>query len=204
MFSLPHLSSFIWQVAGNDRSPMHFIFLTHLEYLLYIQMLFILWNYIMFSAPFNPALTLIYINKPFSNFYISFHFLNRISCIWIRYIKSYHFKSFILNQIVTCVWPPLWFSGQSSWLKIQKSRVRFPTLPDYLWNSGPWKGPLSLMRTVEELLEWQVAAAAWKTEINNSRDLLRWPCNTFVALKAGTNFTEQWRPLGLYTSLLTD
>jgi ABC-type phosphonate transport system ATPase subunit len=27
--------------------------------------------------------------------------------------------------------PPLWSSGQSSWLQIQRSRVRFPTLPDF-------------------------------------------------------------------------
>jgi hypothetical protein len=35
--------------------------------------------------------------------------------------------------------PPLWSSGQSFWLQIQRSRVRFPTLPDFLtsWGSGP-------------------------------------------------------------------
>jgi hypothetical protein len=31
---------------------------------------------------------------------------------------------------------PLWSSGQSSWLQIQRSRVRFPTLPDFLRSSG--------------------------------------------------------------------
>jgi hypothetical protein len=34
------------------------------------------------------------------------------------------------------VWPPLWSSGQSSWLQIQRSRVRFPALPDFLRSSG--------------------------------------------------------------------
>jgi hypothetical protein len=33
--------------------------------------------------------------------------------------------------------PPLWSSGQSSWLQIQRSRVRFPALPDFLRSSGP-------------------------------------------------------------------
>jgi hypothetical protein len=28
--------------------------------------------------------------------------------------------------------PPLWSSGQSSWLQIQRSRVGFPALPDFL------------------------------------------------------------------------
>jgi hypothetical protein len=27
---------------------------------------------------------------------------------------------------------PLWSSGQSSWLQIQRSRVKFPALPDFL------------------------------------------------------------------------
>jgi hypothetical protein len=34
--------------------------------------------------------------------------------------------------------PPLWSSGQSFWLQIQRSRVRFPELPDFL--SGSWSG----------------------------------------------------------------
>jgi hypothetical protein len=29
-------------------------------------------------------------------------------------------------------WPPLWRSGQSSWLQIRRSRVRFPKLADFL------------------------------------------------------------------------
>ena len=32
--------------------------------------------------------------------------------------------------------PPLWSSGQSFWLQIQRSRVRFSALPDILSGSG--------------------------------------------------------------------
>src|SRR5215475_846023 len=32
--------------------------------------------------------------------------------------------------------PSLWSSGQSFWLKIQRSRVRFPALPNFLNSSG--------------------------------------------------------------------
>jgi hypothetical protein len=32
--------------------------------------------------------------------------------------------------------PPLSSSGQSSWLQIQRFRVRFPSLPDFLRHSG--------------------------------------------------------------------
>jgi hypothetical protein len=37
--------------------------------------------------------------------------------------------------------PPLWSSGQSSWLQIQRSRVRLPALPDFLRSSGSGTGP---------------------------------------------------------------
>jgi hypothetical protein len=37
-------------------------------------------------------------------------------------------------------WPPLWSNGQSSWLQIQRSRVRFPALPDFLRSIGSGTG----------------------------------------------------------------
>jgi hypothetical protein len=36
--------------------------------------------------------------------------------------------------------PPLWSSGQSSWLQIQKSRIRFPALLDFLRSIGSGTG----------------------------------------------------------------
>jgi len=36
--------------------------------------------------------------------------------------------------------PPLWSSGHSFWLQIQRSRVRFPALPDFLSSSGSGTG----------------------------------------------------------------
>jgi len=36
--------------------------------------------------------------------------------------------------------PPLWSSGQSFWLEIQRSRVRSPALPDFLSSSGSGTG----------------------------------------------------------------
>ena len=35
---------------------------------------------------------------------------------------------------------PLWSSGQSFWLQIQRSRVRYPALPDFLSSSGSGTG----------------------------------------------------------------
>jgi hypothetical protein len=54
--------------------------------------------------------------------------------------------------------PPLLSSGQSSWLQIQRSRVLFPALLDFLRSIGSGRGPLSLVRIIEELLERKVAA----------------------------------------------
>ena len=36
--------------------------------------------------------------------------------------------------------PPLWSTGQSFWLQIQRSRVRFPALPDFMSSSGSGTG----------------------------------------------------------------
>jgi hypothetical protein len=49
--------------------------------------------------------------------------------------------------------PHLWSSGQSFWLQIQRSRGRFPALPHFLRSKGLERGPLSLLRKIEELLE---------------------------------------------------
>ena len=38
--------------------------------------------------------------------------------------------------------PPLWSSGQSFWLQIQRSRVRSPALPDFLSSSGSGTGSI--------------------------------------------------------------
>ena len=36
--------------------------------------------------------------------------------------------------------PPLWSSGHSFWLQIQRSRVRSPALPDFMSSSGSGTG----------------------------------------------------------------
>jgi hypothetical protein len=49
-----------------------------------------------------------------------------------------------LTGSVTCAnfgSSPLWSSGQSSWLQIQRSWVRFPALPVFLRSSGSGTGP---------------------------------------------------------------
>ena len=45
-----------------------------------------------------------------------------------------------LNTDCPACGPPLWSSGQSFWLQIQRSRVRSPALPDFLSSSGSGTG----------------------------------------------------------------
>jgi hypothetical protein len=39
----------------------------------------------------------------------------------------------------------MWSSGQSSWLLTQRSRVRFPALPDFLSSSGSGTGSTQIL-----------------------------------------------------------
>jgi hypothetical protein len=46
----------------------------------------------------------------------------------------------ILCPILKKERPPLWSSCHSSWLQIQRTRVRFPALPNFLRSSGSRTG----------------------------------------------------------------
>jgi len=46
----------------------------------------------------------------------------------------------IINNNIVAQRPPLWSSGQSFWLQIQRSRVRSPALPDFLSINGSGTG----------------------------------------------------------------
>ena len=60
----------------------------------------------------------------------------------LSYTKYLAFKS-QTSFFFVCIYftgPPLSSSGQSFWLQIQRSRVRFPALPDFLSSSGSGTG----------------------------------------------------------------
>jgi hypothetical protein len=97
--------------------------------------------------------------------------------------------------------PPLWSRGQSSWLQIQRSRVRFLALPDFLRSSGSGTGS-----TQPREDNW---GATW---MKMWRLLSRNPRLTTVGIscadhatppirKVGTNFADKRRPLRRYSSL---
>jgi hypothetical protein len=58
---------------------------------------------------------------------------------------------------------------------------------------GLERGPLSLVRIIEELLEWTSSGSGQENRINGRGDPLRWP--------RGTNFADKRQSLGRYSSL---
>ena len=54
----------------------------------------------------------------------------------VQFAAGRHFFS----HDVVFLGPPLWSSGQSFWLQIQRSRVRLPALPDFLSSSESGTG----------------------------------------------------------------
>ena len=58
----------------------------------------------------------------------------------IKHRKKVPIIIFSIIGPISILRPPLWSSGQSFWLQIQKSRVRSPALPDFLSSSGSGTG----------------------------------------------------------------
>jgi hypothetical protein len=54
-----------------------------------------------------------------------------------RHIAGKHWR---IESLYCTRGPPLWSSGQSSWLVTQRSRVPFPALPDFLSSGGSGTG----------------------------------------------------------------
>jgi hypothetical protein len=93
------------------------------------------------------------------------------------------------------MWPPLWSSGQSSWLYIQRSRVLFPSLTYFLSSGSGMGGPLSLMSTIDELLERNSSGCGLESREYGRRHSPRWPRGTLspqsLALTSQTS-SDRW------------
>jgi hypothetical protein len=96
--------------------------------------------------------------------------------------------------------PPLWSSGQSSWLQIR--RPGFDSR-DYQKKKvvGLERGPLSLVSTTEELLERKSSGSCLENREYGRRDPSRWPRGTLYPQKLTiTSPTSCGRSVGIVRS----
>jgi hypothetical protein len=91
--------------------------------------------------------------------------------------------------------------GHSSSLLTQRSRVRFPVLPDFLSSNRCGTGVHSaLVRINEELLERKVKSPVNRTEINDRRGSAALTTR-HPSIQLVLNFVDKWRSLSRYRSL---
>jgi hypothetical protein len=78
--------------------------------------------------------------------------------------------------------PPLWSSGQSSWLQIQRSGFDYRRYQIF-WLVGLEWNLLSLVNTTEELLGRKSSCSGLEIREYSRRDLSRWPRGTLYPQK---------------------
>jgi hypothetical protein len=80
-------------------------------------------------------------------------------------------------------WPPLWSSGQNSWLQIQMSGYNSRRYHIFWEVVGLEWGPLSLASTTEELLWRESSASGLENWENCKGESLYWPRDTLYSQK---------------------
>jgi hypothetical protein len=88
------------------------------------------------------------------------------------------------------MWPPLWSTGQSSWLLIQRSLFRFPALRDFLSSSGSGMGS-TYPRDDKWGATWKRSLRSRKLRLIAMGDPSRWPCDIPLSTKVDTKFRRQ-------------
>jgi hypothetical protein len=66
---------------------------------------------------------------------------------------------------------------------------------------GLKRGPLSLVRITEELLEWKSSGSGQENRIDGRGEQLRWPRDTLYPQKLVLTSPDKRRSLGWYSSL---
>jgi hypothetical protein len=96
---------------------------------------------------------------------------------------------------------PLWSSGQSSWLYIQRSGF-YSLRYQIFWEVvGLERGPLSLVSTIEELLETKSSGFGLESRDYGRRDPSRWPRGILYPQKLTlTSSTSGCRSIGIVRS----
>jgi hypothetical protein len=113
-------------------------------------------------------------------------------------LSSIHFRR-VCNLRADCfLGPPLWSSGQSSWLQIQRSGFdsqRYQIFWEIVGlervNSASWV-------QLRGYLKENVVASVFKTEITSVGHPPHWLRDTPLSAKVGTNVADKRRSLGRY------
>jgi hypothetical protein len=100
--------------------------------------------------------------------------------------RLYSFINIII-LIIALKRPPLWSSGQSSWLQIQRSGFNSRRYPIIWVVVGLERGPLCLVSTTEELLERKSSGYGLEIRQYGRRDRHAGHVAPSIG-KAGTNF----------------
>jgi hypothetical protein len=115
----------------------------------------------------------------------------------LRYLFGGNWDMFLLQNLshYSCFRTFLWSNDQSSWLQIQRSRARVPSLP-IVWEVVSLKSsPLSLLRINEELFEIKSSYS------NIKKNYLpweppRWQYDSPLHVKVDINLADKRRPFG--------
>jgi hypothetical protein len=117
------------------------------------------------------------------------------------YPRSYSWGHPCFKKHIISLRSPLWSSGQSSWLRIQRSRFGSRSY-QILWEVvGLERGPLSLVSTIEELFGRESSGYDLESWEYGRRDPSRWPRGTLYPQKlALTSPTSGGRSVGIIRS----
>jgi hypothetical protein len=100
----------------------------------------------------------------------------------IQYSKEHSTsQTGFLSETLCLEWPPLWSSGQSSWLQIQMSGFVSRRYQIFWEVVGLERRPLSLVSTIEELIERKNWGSCLKILEYGRRDPSRWLCGTSIS-----------------------